>query len=98
MSASYDMTLRLLDAVSRTHLNTFNGHSNCVRSVAFSPDGTRIVSGSNDKTLRLWDAVSGTHLNTFNGHSNWVRSVAFSPDGTRIASASYKTLRIRYAA
>jgi WD40 repeat protein len=72
-----------------------DGHSNQVRSVAFSPNGTRIVSGSDDNTLRLWDAVSGTHLNTLNGHSSWVWSVAFSPDGTQIVSGSGdKTLRL----
>jgi len=80
--------LQLRDAVSGTHLNTLNGHSDWVLSVAFSPDGTRIVSGSKDNTLRLWDAVSGAGLNTLNGHSNWVLSVAFSLDGTRIVSGS----------
>ena len=33
-----------------------NAHSDCINSVAFSPDGTKIVSGSNDKTIKVWDS------------------------------------------
>jgi len=36
-------------------LRTFAGHSSAVNSVALSPDGTRLLSGSNDRTLRVWD-------------------------------------------
>ncbi|MFM7737929.1 MAG: WD40 repeat domain-containing protein, partial [Planctomycetota bacterium] len=70
---------------------TLYGHEERVQSVAFSPDGTRIVSGSGDSTLKLWDAASGEELKTLSGHTDGVGSVAFSPDGTRIVSGSLDT-------
>src|SRR6266702_1476063 len=67
-----------------------------VYSIAFSPDGHRIVSGSDDRTIRVWDAATGEKMaGPFTGHTHCVGSVAFSPDGQRIFSGSYdQTIRV----
>jgi WD40 repeat protein len=66
-------------------LFTYRGHTNVVESVAWSPDGKRIASGSDDNTLQAWDATDGKHVLTERG-SVAVNTVAWSPDGKRIAS------------
>jgi WD40 repeat protein len=65
-----------------------------IRSVAFSNDGTRIVSGS-DESVRVWDASTGAELKVLNGHTERVWSAAFSSDGTLIISGSLdKSVRV----
>jgi WD40 repeat protein len=80
----------LLAAIQESQeMKQFQGHTDSVYSVAFSPDGKRIISGSGDKTLRLWDAQTGQPIgHPLKGHTDSVISVAFSPDGRRTASGS----------
>ncbi|MGB7084594.1 MAG: NB-ARC domain-containing protein, partial [Phormidesmis sp.] len=72
----------------KSHIATLQGHENWVCSVAFSPGGEHLMSGSADRTIKLWDVKTGECLQTLEGHSNWVMSVAFSPDGERLVSGS----------
>ncbi|MFN6103267.1 MAG: WD40 repeat domain-containing protein, partial [Planctomycetaceae bacterium] len=83
----------------RQEKTTFRGHTGPVFSVAYSPDGKRIVSGSQDNTLKVWDAATGQATLTLTGHTATVTSVAYSPDGKRIVSGSFdNTLKVWDAA
>jgi WD40 repeat protein len=59
----------------------FLGHSSYIYSVAFSPDGKYLASGSFDNTVKLWSIELQKEVTTLQGHSSSVSSVAFSPDG-----------------
>ncbi|MDE2742100.1 MAG: hypothetical protein OXI58_10955, partial [Gemmatimonadota bacterium] len=78
----------LWDVESRKPLTTLKGHTGNVYSVAFSPDGATLASGSSDDNVILWDVESRKPLTTLKGHTGWVQSVSFSPDGTMLASGA----------
>ena len=73
----------------------YMGHSESVWSVAFSPQGDRIVSCSSDSTLRLWDLEGHQLGSPFEGHAGVVWSVTFSPQGNFILSGGEdETIRL----
>jgi WD40 repeat protein len=85
-----DNTIRVWDVESEQQIGEpLRGHSGSVYSVAFSPDGKTLASGSLDDTIRLWDVESGQQIGEpLRGHTSSVNSVAFSPDGKILASGS----------
>lgn len=100
-SGSYDKTIKIwhLGGAGRSAsrvpsgsetspIRTLTGHSNWILSMAISPDGKILASGSQDKTIKIWHLGSGKLLHTLTGHSGAVYSVAFSPDGQILVSGS----------
>ncbi|MFM6131974.1 MAG: tetratricopeptide repeat protein [Sphaerospermopsis kisseleviana] len=66
-----------------------------VNSVAISPDGKILASGSDDKTIKLWNIATGEEIQTLTGHSGSIRTISFSPDGKILASGSSdKTIKL----
>ena len=73
---------------TRGGLFTLYGHVATVTSVSFSPDGSRIVTGSRDRTAKVWDVRTGTALLELRGHLGTVNGASFSPDGARVVTGS----------
>ena len=63
------------------------GHTDCIRTLCFTKDGSKFVSGSHDKTVRLWDVGTGSQIGeAFCEHTGWVISVSFRDDEHEIFS------------
>ena len=85
--AAWGKTAGLWNVATGTEVRRFEGHESAIWSLAFSPNGKQVLTGSLDRTMRLWDRETGQVLRSFS-HPTGVRGVAFSPDGRRLLSGS----------
>jgi WD40 repeat protein len=77
-----------LKRLCHTDLLTLTAHADAVNGVAYSPDGTRLASGSSDGSVRVWNVTTGQEvLPPLRGHEDQIYAVAYSPDGRTLASA-----------
>jgi WD40 repeat protein len=83
-------SLRLWDVAGAKERLHFEGHTDWVTAVAFSPDGKFVLGGCDDKIIRLWDAQSGELLSSLSGHADKVTCVTFFPkNGRYVISGSH---------
>ena len=89
LAATDQNRITIRDALTGQLIINLSGHSSPVTCLAFSPDGTRLVTGSQrENDVKLWETRTGQELFTLRGHTAGILSVGFSRDGTRLASSS----------
>jgi WD40 repeat protein/tRNA A-37 threonylcarbamoyl transferase component Bud32 len=89
VSASWDKTARVWDALTGKELQAFRGHGQAVRCAVFSPDGRRVASAGAEGVVKVWEVETGREVHALPGHPTWVQCLAFSPDGKRLLSGGF---------
>ena len=84
-----DNIVKVWDAQTGQESLTLKGHTGWVSSVAFSPDGKRLVSGSLDKTVKVWDAQTGQEILTLKGHTGPVAAWPSAPTANAWSAAAW---------
>lgn len=87
-TGSTDKKIRVWDVHAKNVVQSFDGASDVVMAVAFSPD-SKILAAADQYVVNLWNTANGSRIASSIGHTDYVDSLAFSRDGTRLASASW---------
>jgi WD40 repeat protein len=80
--------VKLFSAATGRESIAFKGHTGAARSLAFSSDGKRLLTGSQDRTARIWDSATGKELLALPRQASWINGVAFNPDSTQLATCT----------
>ena len=88
--------IHIYDASTYKELMVFNGHTDSVLALAFSPNGKFLVSGSLDKTARLWNMELGKLIRTYKKHTGPINAVAFSAKGEKFKSGGNEHSEVWY--
>ncbi|MBW4471307.1 MAG: hypothetical protein KME45_13010 [Stenomitos rutilans HA7619-LM2] len=95
LASSANGTIHLWDLHTGDCVQTLQGYTSRVFSLAFDPTGTYLASGNEDPQVRIWNVATGALTAVLTGHTDEVHSVAFSPDGRLLASGSYdRTIKL----
>ncbi len=91
---SINEIIHIWDAIIGTTYRTYNGHTNQVITLEWSPDSKKIASADRRGSIQVWDITTGNHIYTSRSHSTGVLAIAWSPDCTRIASSSHEQVQL----
>src|SRR5262249_7931283 len=86
-----DRTVRVWDRQTWRKVNAFRGHTDEVATLAFSPDGRRLVSGGKDSTIKVWDLTRGHEVRVLTPLSRISGGLAFSPNRPWLAAAANRS-------
>lgn len=92
-SGGSDGEIKVWDAQTGKYQRSLLGHKNIIRSLAFSPDGSILVSGS-DQRIKIWNFETGGTLRSFFGHPDWIRGLVVSSDGQFMLSTGDAKIKI----
>lgn len=86
IASGWGSDVHISSALTGQHVFTYNGHSQTVKAITWSPDGSRLASGGDDQTVQIWEAGTGKLIYTYRQHTDSVIAVAWSPAGDYLAS------------